>query len=150
MGFETNLYKYLGLGVLVVFVVYILIKSLLFQVKMVEGLTNPEKDDSKNMGSSNVANETTKAVQKSNDKIDEMLAVGKNKKDYESMLITLDDYSKGMLVSKVININSKISKLEPGKEVTDEIINEMDKANTLKTFTDTLNSTMMAIDKKTK
>lgn len=151
MGFEDNVYKYLGLTVLIIFVLYILIKSLLFQVNIVEGLTNQDKgskNDNENVNIFN--NETNKVVQKHNDKLDETLNVNKNKKDYESMLIQLDDYSKATILSKLININSKVSKLEPGKDIPDEIINDMEKVNSLKTFVETLNSSMVYIDKKTK
>ena len=40
MGFEENIYRYLGLGVVILIALYILIKSLTFQGKIIEGLTN--------------------------------------------------------------------------------------------------------------
>jgi hypothetical protein len=155
MGFEDNVYKYLGLSVLIIFVLYILIKSLVFQVNIVEGLTNQDKDKDnktdKDKDNANIINiETNKLVQKHNDKMDETLNINKNKKDYENMLIQLDDYSKASMLSKLVNINSKIAKLDLGKDVPDEIMNEIEKVNTLKSFTDILNSSMVYIDKKTK
>ena len=40
MGFEENIYRYLGLGVVILVALYILIKTLTFQGKIIEGLTN--------------------------------------------------------------------------------------------------------------
>ena len=40
MDNEDEIYKYLGLAVVVLFVIYIIIKTLTFQANIVEGLTN--------------------------------------------------------------------------------------------------------------
>ena len=37
---EDNIYKYLGLGVVAILAIYIGIKSLSFQAKLIEGMTN--------------------------------------------------------------------------------------------------------------
>jgi hypothetical protein len=44
MTASEDIYKYLGLGIVVLFVVYIIIKSLTFQARLFEGMTSKDED----------------------------------------------------------------------------------------------------------
>ena len=47
MTASEDIYKYLGLGIVVLFVVYVVIKSLTFQAKLFEGMTSGTDKDKK-------------------------------------------------------------------------------------------------------
>jgi len=147
MGFEENIYRHLGLGVVILFAIYVLIKSLTFQGKILEGLTNSTTEKTEISLLNTVASKTNENITGQNNKLQDVLAVEKYRTDYENLIISLEEYTNIMMFSKVLNIGSKVAGLSSGQVVTDDILNEIDKANKLKLFIDTLNSSMTFIDK---
>lgn len=147
MGFEDNVYRYLGLGVVILIAIYILMKSLTFQGKILEGLTNPSTEATEISLLNTVVSKTTENINGQNNKLQDILAVEKYRTDYENVIISLEEYTNIMMFSKVLSIGSKVAGLSHGQTVTDDILSEVDKANKLKLFIDTLNSSMTFIDK---
>jgi len=150
MSFEDNVYRYLGLGVVILIAIYILIKSLTFQGKILEGLTNSPTETAEISLLNTVASTSTENITGQNNKLQDVLSVEKYRTDYENLLIALEEYTNIMMFSKVVGIGSKVAGLSKGQAVTDDILSEIDKANKLKTFVDTLNSSMTFIDKSKK
>jgi hypothetical protein len=155
MGFEDNVYRYLGLGVVILIAIYILMKTLTFQGKIVEGLTNGSGSTSPTEGAeisllNTVTSKSTESITGQNNKLQDVLAVDKYRTDYENLIIALEEYTNIMMFSKVVGIGGKIANLQKGQAVTDDILTEVDKANKLKTFIDTLNGSMSFIDKTKK
>lgn len=147
MSNENDIYKYLGLALVVLFVIYIIIKTLTFQANIVEGLTNPtETNDFALL--ENSANTSSQNIKKQNDKLNDIISISKYRTDYENLLISLEEYTNIMMFSKVIDVGNMASANGIGKNVTSEIIKHMDTANTLKAFVDTLNASMKYIDRK--
>ena len=157
MGFEENIYRYLGLGVVILVALYILIKTLTFQGKIIEGLTNSTEATSEPTSSAEISllntvtSKSTEGITAQNNKLQDILALDKYRTDYENLIIALDDYANVMMFAKVVGIGAKVSTLSNGQPVTNGIIEEMEKANKLKDFISTLNASMLYIDKsKTK
>lgn len=147
---QDNIYKYLGLAVASILTIYIGVKSLSFQVKMIEGMTN-QTDQSKSgdfVLLENMANSSAENVKKQNDKLSDIISVSKYRKDYENLLIALEEYSNIMIFSKIVSIGKQVSDNGIGKDVTPQIINDMTIANNIKSFVDTLNTSMKFIDRK--
>ena len=79
MGFEENIYRYLGLGVVILIALYILIKSLTFQGKIIEGLTNSTTVSTSDPTSSaelsllnTVASKSTEGITAQNNKLQDV------------------------------------------------------------------------------
>lgn len=154
MSDKDELYKYLGLAIAAIFVVYIGVKTLNFQSNVVEGLTNQSSTSSQpnNKGEfillENSAKTLFENIKTQNDKLNDIVAIEKYRSDYENLLLVLEEYTNTMMLGKVISVSNKINETGVGKNITWLIISEMDSANKLKTFIDTLNSTMKYIDRK--
>ena len=153
MGFEENIYRYLGLGVVILVALYILIKTLTFQGKIIEGLTNSTEATSEPTSSAEISllntvtSKSTEGITAQNNKLQYILALDKYRTDYENLIIALEDYANVMMFAKVVGIGAKVSTLSNGQPVTNGIIEDMEKANKLKEFISTLNASMSYIDK---
>jgi hypothetical protein len=153
MGFEENIYRYLGLGVVILVALYILIKTLTFQGKIIEGLTNSTEATSEPTSSAEISllntvtSKSTEGITAQNNKLQDILALDKYRTDYENLIIALEDYANVMMFAKVVGIGAKVSTLSNGQPVTNGIIEDMEKANKLKEFISTLNASMSYIDK---
>ena len=153
MGFEENIYRYLGLGVVILVALYILIKTLTFQGKIIEGLTNSTEATSEPTSSAEISllntvtSKSTEGITAQNNKLQDILALDKYRTDYENLIIALEDYANVMMFAKVVGIGAKVSTLSNGQPVTNVIIEDMEKANKLKEFISTLNASMSYIDK---
>lgn len=153
MGFEENIYRYLGLGVVILVALYILIKTLTFQGKIIEGLTNSTEATSEPTSSAEISllntvtSKSTEGITAQNNKLQDILALDKYRTDYENLIIALEDYANVMMFTKVVGIGAKVSTLSNGQPVTNGIIEDMEKANKLKEFISTLNASMSYIDK---
>ena len=153
MGFEENIYRYLGLGVVILVALYILIKTLTFQGKIIEGLTNSTEATSEPTSSAEISllntvtSKSTEGITAQNNKLQDILALDKYRTDYENLIIALEDYANVMMFAKVVGIGAKVSTLSNGQPVTNGIIEDLEKANKLKEFISTLNASMSYIDK---
>ena len=153
MGFEENIYRYLGLGVVILVALYILIKTLTFQGKIIEGLTNSTEATSEPTSSAEISllntvtSKSTEGITAQNNKLQDILALDKYRTDYENLIIALEDYANVMMFAKVVGIGAKVSTLSNGQPVTNGIIEDMENANKLKEFISTLNASMIYIDK---
>lgn len=151
---KDETYKYLGLAIALLFVIYIGGKTLKFQSNMIEGLTTqsnpssqqPDKNDFVLL--ENSAKTLFENIKTQNDKLNDIVAVEKYRTDYENLLMVLEEYTNTMMLGKVISVSNKINENGVGKNINWGIISEMDSANKLKSFIDTLNSSMKYIDRK--
>jgi len=147
MDNEDEIYKYLGLGVVLILTIYVGARTLKFQTNMIEGLENQNANNEFNI-LENSAKTLYENIKIQNDKLKDIIAIPKYRTDYENLLMTVEEYSNSMILSKVISISDKINKNGIGKNITQEILNDMDTTNKLKSFIDTLNATMKYIDRR--
>lgn len=140
---EDNIYKYLGLGLVATIAIYIGIKTLAFQAKLIEGMTNSNQSNQVSL-LENTANISYENIKKENEKLNDILAIDKYRTNYENLIISLEEYTNIMMFNHVTLIGNQINL----KKSASEIIPVMQQANTIKSFVDTLNATMKFIDRK--
>ena len=73
---EDKIYKYVGLGLIILVAIYILVKSLKMNTKIVEGLTN-----NKNNSTDKAMSELSDDLKKTNEKLKDTLLLDKYKTD---------------------------------------------------------------------
>ena len=146
---EKDVYQYLGLCTMIIFVSYILIRTLRFQSKIFEGLTNSTKSTKSVISKENngkLSDTINTNIKNVNIKMSEILSLDKYKINYENLIISLEEYSNTMMFAKIMSIGNKIGLLTKNDHITDDIIHEIDNANKLASFIDTLNIGMKFID----
>ena len=146
---EKDVYQYLGLCTMIIFVSYILIRTLRFQSKIFEVLTNSTKSTKSVISKENngkLSDTINTNIKNVNIKMSEILSLDKYKINYENLIISLEEYSNNIMFAKIMSIGNKIGLLTKGEHINDDIIHEIDNANKLKSFIDTLNAGMKFID----
>jgi hypothetical protein len=124
-------FKLLGIIVVICLIVYFIMKSLNMNVSIVEGLENNESD----INLSQNATIQSKIVM-----LEDQLVISKNKKEYETMIINMDDYINLTMLQQIVK-----TKFDSGIE---ETIRSLENLNTLKNAKDSLNVVMKYIDKR--
>ena len=151
------LYKYLGLSVLLIVSVILIRKFYTIKFTLFEGLQNRRLTSNIQNLQTNISNDVTflydnveksdTELKKKNEKTKDIISIGKYKTNYENLLLSLEEYTNILLLTKVANIGENSSKLTPGSNIQENILNDMQDANTLKLFIDTLNTTMKYVDR---
>jgi hypothetical protein len=134
-----SIYKYVGLFIVSLFVIYIVLRTLNFQAKIIEGMatgtstTNTSNDKDKIADA--IASNTTFA--------EDSLLISKYQKSYEDIIINLENNINFFMLGAIINSGETISK-KPMDPASIALINSI---NSLKAFKDTLNDSMTFLDK---
>ena len=139
---SDNIYKYIGLFIVVVFLLYVVINTLKFQVNVLEGLTMPTKT-SKNKNSTD-KDKVPEAVKSNTSMMEDALLIDKYTKAYEDTIIDLDSNIDIFILSQVLQNAENIS-TDPGSDENQKIIA---KINAAKAFKDSLNHSIKVLDKK--
>lgn len=139
---SDDIYKYLGLLLVVVFVVYIVIKMMNFQMKVLEGFGL--KDVSNATGVSTDKDKVPEVIKNNTNKAGDALLIDKYLKAYEDTIIDLDSNIDMYILSQVLE-NAETISADPGSIESQSIIT---KINSAKTFTDSLNHAIKVLDKK--
>ena len=135
MADGESICKYLGLGVIIIVVVYVVSRSLNFQAKLVEGLTSEPITSVDN-------NEVPTNIASNNSSLEDTLLIEKYRTSYEDTIINLEkNVSLKILELVTVNANS-ISQDASSADAQDKIT----LANNLQQFKATLNSTMLFMD----
>ena len=133
---SDNIYKYLGLAVIAVFVLYIVLRSMKFQANIIEGMASA--------AAGTTSTDNLPSVVKSNtDTIEDALTITKYRRSYEDTIINLET-SAGVSMLSAIAKNAETISKDPMSAAAQKIITSI---NNLKAFKDSLNDTMVALDK---
>lgn len=133
---QNDLFKFIGLAVVVLFLVSIGVKMFRAQTKVIEGMTNS--------GNATDIDKVATAINSETDKNDTMLALHKNRTNYEDMIVALEkNCSEYILKSLMDNAESIASNPE-----SDESQKTITNLNNLAEFRKTLNTAMIVLDKK--
>ena len=135
---SDDIYKYLGLFVVVVFVVYVIINTMNFQLKMVEGFTDATSS------SSTDKDKVPDAIKSNTTKVSDALLIDKYLNAYEDTIIDLDANIDMYILDQIVKNAESISS-DPGSTANQAIIT---KINNAKTFSDALNHAIKVLDKK--
>ena len=135
MTSSDNIYKYLGLTVVVVFVAYIAIKSLTFQARLIEGMnsngdTKTDKD------------KVPDAIKSQTNTLIDSLLVDKYRSTYDNTIIDLEENISATILSGILT-NAETISADPTSDKSQKFITA---TNNLKAFKDTLNDAMKYLD----
>lgn len=130
---QDDLYRIVGLAVVLIFVVSIATKAFAYQTKIMEGMTTSSTDKDK----------MSSTISSNNDKISDTLLISKYRSDYEDTIINLEKGISTALLSEVIN-NADIISADPTSKASTAAIATI---NGMKNFRETLNQAMIILDK---
>lgn len=133
---KDSIYKYVGIFVIALFFLFIIVRTLNFQAKVLEGLTtgSDTTTEKSNIPEAINANTTT---------LEDSLLISKYKKNYEDVLINLENNVNFNILNGIVSNAETLSK-NPMDPAALQMVASM---NSLKTFKDTLNDTMAFLNK---
>jgi hypothetical protein len=138
---QDEFFKIVGIIIVCFFIIYMVVNMFHLQTKVIEGLTNgSDISITPSNGEAATATSYTAAVKSQVIKLQDELLISKYRKDYEDAIINLDDYVGLTMLKLVLNL-----KMSDDNKSNFEII---DKLNSLKTAKDSLNATMVFLDKQ--
>ena len=130
---QDTLFKIIGGAVILLLLVGIFSRASAYQ-KTVEGMTSSPETDKTKLGST---------VSSNADKISDTLLISKYRSNYEDAIIGLEKAVSLALVSEVVNNSDTIS-VDP---ISDDSMKAITNINTLKSFRESLNTSMVILDK---
>jgi hypothetical protein len=142
---QDEFFKIVGILIVCFFIIYIVVKMFHLQTSVIEGLTNSDGTVSSDVsppssGEAGTASSYAAAIKAQVVKLQDELLVSKYRKDYESVIINLDDYIGYLMIKQTLNM-----KLNGDVKSNIDAINAL---NILKTSKDSLNATMTFLDKQ--
>lgn len=143
---QDTIYKYLGLFVVSLFVIFLVFKSLSFQAKIVEGLTSDRRKTSTTATRASSAQETeientADAIKAATNKIEDTLNIAKYRKNYEDILIELESYVDTTMFAVIVGLSSEVTAGGAGAQ---QIMADI---NAFSAYKATLNEAMTFLDK---
>ncbi len=141
MSIETDkLYKYIGLGVVGIVLLYIILRTLKFQLNIVEGLTSSSSSSSASapVGTNTDVINTPMAIDNNSTMVEDTLLINKYQKSYEDTIIALDK-SVDFSILQTILKNAESISVNP---TSTDSIQTITMVNNLKQFKDSLNEAM--------
>ena len=133
---SEDIYKYLGLAIVIVVVAYIAIKSLTFQARLIEGMKSKDNEETTTTDKDKVAD----AIKSKTNAMLDSLLVDKYRSSYDDTIIELEEYVNVTILTNVTNFAETIA--TPGPSSTAM----MTALNTLQAFKATLNDSMKYLD----
>ena len=139
---QDEFFKIVGIIIVGFFIIYMGVNMFYLQTKVIEGLTNSDgtTTTAPSSGEAGTAASYAAAVKAQVVKLQDELLVSKYRKDYEAAIINLDDYVGFTMLKLALNL-----KMSDDNKSNFETI---DKLNSLKTAKDSLNATMVFLDKQ--
>jgi hypothetical protein len=140
---SEEIIKLCGIVLIVAFIIYLVTSWLNIQMNVVEGLTNPKSitnDSSSGIGAS--AAKYSTALQNSVTKLHSDILLLNNseyKKEYENIILNMDDYIDGLMLKTVLSINVTSENVNDNIEKFKNL-NELNSAKTA------LNNVMKYVD----
>lgn len=136
---SDSIYKYVGLIIVSIFVIYIVLRTLNFQAKIIEGMATGNSTTS----TSNDKDKIADAINANTTFAEDSLLINKYQKSYEDIIINMENNINYFMLGAIINSAELISK-KPMDPTSISLINSI---NSLKAFKDTLNDSMTFLDK---
>ncbi len=139
---QDEFFKIIGIIIVGFFIIYMATKMFQLQTSVVEGLTNQEGTTvvQPSTGEAGTASSYAAAVKAQVVKLQDELLVAKYRKDYETVIINMDDYIGYLMIKQTLNM-----KLNGDIKENIESINNL---NILKSAKESLNVTMTFLDKQ--
>lgn len=131
-----ELFKILAIILIGCFIIYVVMN--LFNGRRKEGLTNNNANAVS--GEAGTSASYASGIKAQMIKLQDELLISKYRKDYESVIINMDDYVGFLMLKQILNMKT-------GTDVQTNI-DGFNNLNTLKMAKDALNSTMVFLDKQ--
>jgi hypothetical protein len=133
-----DLFKIIGMLLISFCIIYFIIKMFHLQTSVIEGLTNA--DATSTSGEAGTATSYAASIKSQVVKLQDELLITKYRKDYENIIINLDDYVGMLMIKQTLNM-----KIDGDAKTNIENINNL---NILKLAKESLNATMVFLDKQ--
>jgi hypothetical protein len=133
----NSIYKNIGLITIILFVLFIIIRTLNFQARVLEGFTNNEPI------TETEREKIPESIDSSTSMIQDVLRIDKYSNTYEDILINLENNLNYNILGEIINKSEQLS-TNPSDESSQKIITSL---NSMKAFKDTLNDSMQFLNK---
>lgn len=136
---DKDMLMYIGLGVATVVVIILIRNGFSEQTRLIEGLDNADGDFAQNIG------DFSKKIKKKTESLKDTLLITKYRKEYEDLIINLEDYCNVTsldIAASVANDTSKGVGLSKNKEIMELIKNQ----NAISEYRNSLNETMKYLD----
>jgi hypothetical protein len=133
---SDDIYKYVGFFIVILFLIYIVIKTLKFQFSAIEGMAG--------MSLNTDRDKVPEAIKSNTNKVEDGLLIDKYTKAYEDTIIDLDANMDMFILQQVLQNAEQLSG-DPGSDENQKIISNI---NNAKNFKDTLNHAIKVLDKK--
>jgi len=141
---QDEFFKIIGILLVSFFIIYMVVKMFKLQATVLEGLTNGSDNSDSSLSSSNgeagTAASYAATIKAQTVKLQDELLISKYRKDYETVIINLDDYIGYLMIKQVLNM-----KVSDNLQANMVSINNL---NSLKSAKDSLNTTMTFLDKQ--
>ena len=138
---QEEIFKIIGIIVVCFFIIYMTLKMFSLQTQVIEGLTNPDgTSTSSSSGEAGNAVSYAASIKSHVVKLQDELLISKYRKDYEAVIINLDDYIGYLMIKLTLNMNLS------GDMATN--IKAIENLNILRHSKESLNSTMTFLDKQ--
>ena len=134
---QEDLWKIIGVLIVGIFIIYLIFNIFSVKQHTVEGLENASASTN---GEAAMAANYAAAIKAQTVQIEDALLINKYRKDYENVIINMDDYLSTLMLKTMLDID--ITK------DTKTIVESLSQMNTLSAAKKSLNETMIFVDKK--
>ena len=149
---QEELFKIIGIIIVCFFIIYMVVKMFQLQTSVIEGLTTGSdalttgsdalttNNITPSSGEAGTATSYAAGIKAQVVKLQDELLIAKYRKDYEAVIINLDDYIGYLMLKQTLNM-----KLGGDTKANIDSVNNL---NILKEAKDSLNATMTFLDKQ--
>lgn len=102
---DSDFLKIVGIVVVVLFIMFVITKSLKLQKNIVEGMTNGSASSSLT-GVAGTAGDYSAAIQSQSTQIQDTLLISKYRPQYETVIINMDTYLNLLILQGFLNLNT--------------------------------------------
>ena len=140
---DEDLFKIIGIIFFACFMLYLVVKGFQLQSSVIEGLTNASTESSTptSSGEAGGAVNYSASIKAKVIKLQDELLISKYRKDYEDIILNMDDYVSILMLKQLIN-------MKLNGDDTKANIDAINSLNILKSSKDSLNDTMKWLDKQ--
>lgn len=140
---KEQIYKYVGLGCIGLVLVYLILRTLKFQLNVIEGLTSSNASPATTPSTSTPVDNTDVenaplAINNNSTMVEDTLLVNKYKSKYEDIIIELDKNIDFSILQSILTNAQSIS----ANPTSNDSMKTMTIVNTMKAFKDSLNDGM--------
>jgi hypothetical protein len=144
-GDKEKIYKYVGLGVIGIVLVYLILRTLKFQLNIIEGLTTTAAASlptaSSPVDNTDIENAPL-AINNNSTMVEDTLLINKYKSKYEDIIIELDKNVDFSILQTILK-NAQTISMNP---TSNDSMKTIAIVNSLKAFKDSLNEGMTFMD----